>query len=69
MSTFYQLDFERPVRELEQQIEAAELRLKAGGVAVAEPGAEPIGVPPGVMTEAIEASSPDDVPADRCCSA
>jgi acetyl-CoA carboxylase carboxyl transferase subunit alpha len=65
MSTFYQLDFERPIRELEQQIEAAELRLRAGGVAAAEPGAEPIGVPPGVMTEAIEASSPDDVPADQ----
>jgi len=29
MSSFYQLDFERPVVELDQQIEAAEQRLKA----------------------------------------
>lgn len=34
MATFYQLDFERPVRDIEQQIEATEARLKvirAGG--------------------------------------
>jgi acetyl-CoA carboxylase carboxyl transferase subunit alpha len=29
MSSFYQLDFERPLREIEQQIEALEARLKA----------------------------------------
>src|SRR4051812_30237303 len=29
MSSFYQLDFERPLREIEQQIEAVEGRLKA----------------------------------------
>ena len=53
MSSFYQLDFERPIREIEQQIEAAEARLKsiAGGTATA---AEPIGIPPGVDAEVDE---------------
>ncbi len=47
MSTFYQLDFERDMRKLEQQIEAAEARLKAGG--------EPAGIPPGVVPSGDEA--------------
>ncbi len=44
MSTFYQLDFERPVIELEQHIEAAELRLKAevGDSPTPGPGAGPL---------------------------
>src|SRR5947209_8570773 len=53
MSTFYQLDFEREMRRVEQQIEAAELRLKSAG--------EPTGVPPGVPLPAEEVS-PDQVP-------
>ena len=31
MATFYQLDFERPLREIEQQIESVEARIKAAG--------------------------------------
>jgi acetyl-CoA carboxylase carboxyl transferase subunit alpha len=54
MSTFYQLDFERPIREIEQQIEAAEARLKAAQGETASGGAEPIGVPPGVEADADE---------------
>lgn len=45
MSQFYQLDFEKPIRKIEQLIEAAEARLKAG------PGE---GVPPGVLVAAAE---------------
>ena len=36
MATFYQLEFEKPLLELEQQIEAAELRLKAEAAAAGE---------------------------------
>lgn len=43
MSTFYQLDFERPLREIEAEIEAVEAKIKA---AAAGNGA---GVPPGVQ--------------------
>jgi acetyl-CoA carboxylase carboxyl transferase subunit alpha len=53
MATFYQLDFERPVRQIEQQIEAAEARLKAGPNA-SPAGGELVGVPPGVETDADE---------------
>jgi acetyl-CoA carboxylase carboxyl transferase subunit alpha len=54
MATFYQLDFERPVRDLERQIDAAEARLK--GVAPA-----PVAVPPGVA--GVEGQDPAEVPA------
>jgi acetyl-CoA carboxylase carboxyl transferase subunit alpha len=37
MSTFYQMDFERPIRDLEQQIEALEARLKAPSEALSSP--------------------------------
>ncbi len=59
MSSFYQLDFERPIRDLEQQIEAAEARLKAVGA-----GTEIVGVPPGVVAnlEEIEAVPAADLP-------
>ena len=56
MSSFYQLDFERPIRDLEQQIEAAESRIKAGA-------GEPIGVPPGVELDSIPAPAAADLPA------
>lgn len=59
MASFYQLDFERPIRELENQIEAAEARLKAGAPAA---GAEPIGVPPGVEADADELEA---IPLDK----
>jgi acetyl-CoA carboxylase carboxyl transferase subunit alpha len=39
MSSFYQLDFERPVIELEKQIDAAEARLR--GLLQTEPGVAP----------------------------
>jgi acetyl-CoA carboxylase carboxyl transferase subunit alpha len=54
MSTFYQLDFERPIRQLEQQIESAEIRLKAG------PAAE-TGAPPGVVVAPEDEAGPDAV--------
>jgi acetyl-CoA carboxylase carboxyl transferase subunit alpha len=54
MSTFYQLDFERDMRKIEQQIEAAEARLKTGG--------EPAGIPPGVVPSGDEVA-PDQVSA------
>ena len=59
MSQFYQLDFEKPIRKLEQAIEAAEMRLKSG------PGE---GIPPGVVVAtaddepAIIEPGPDQVP-------
>jgi acetyl-CoA carboxylase carboxyl transferase subunit alpha len=53
MSTFYQLDFERPIRQIEQQIEAAETRLKAGP--------EGAGTPPGVEAPAEAEPSPEQV--------
>jgi acetyl-CoA carboxylase carboxyl transferase subunit alpha len=63
MSSFYQLDFERPIRELEQQIEAAEARLKA-----ASAGTELVGIPPGVAPmvaslDEVEAIPTDELPA------
>ncbi|MBX3375700.1 MAG: acetyl-CoA carboxylase carboxyltransferase subunit alpha [Phycisphaeraceae bacterium] len=59
MSSFYQLDFERPIRDLEQQIEAAEARLKA-----ASAGTEIVGVPPGVVAnlDEIDAVPAADLP-------
>lgn len=54
MSTFYQLDFERPIREIEEQIEAAEARLKPGG-------GGPPGAPPGVEVAAAEGTPPSEV--------
>ncbi|MEX2219230.1 MAG: acetyl-CoA carboxylase carboxyltransferase subunit alpha [Phycisphaerales bacterium] len=48
MSSFYQLDFERPIREIEQQIEALEAKLRAAP-------AEPL---PGVDPAEAEAQSP-----------
>ncbi len=47
MATFYQLDFERPVRDVEQQIEATENRLKTLGfpAPTAEAG-DPVAAPP-----------------------
>lgn len=60
MSSFYQLDFERPIRDLEQQIEAAEARLKAAAA-----GTELVGVPPGVVAtlEEVDALAADQLPA------
>jgi acetyl-CoA carboxylase carboxyl transferase subunit alpha len=58
MSTFYQLDFERTVRDLERQIEAAEARLKGASPA-------PVAVPPGVAAvETVDAGeiAPADLP-------
>src|SRR4051812_23916788 len=49
MSSFYQLDFERPIRDLEQQIEAVEARLKAA--------AQPPEVPPGVESSLPESGA------------
>jgi acetyl-CoA carboxylase carboxyl transferase subunit alpha len=48
LSTFYQLDFERPLLEIEQQIQAAEARARSAGTP---------GVPPGV-------AEPDAAPAE-----
>lgn len=63
MSSFYQLDFERPIREIEQQIEAAEARLKSlAGGSTSTTEAEPIGVPPGVEADA---DAMEAVPADK----
>jgi acetyl-CoA carboxylase carboxyl transferase subunit alpha len=56
LSTFYQLDFERPLQELEQQIQAAEARERLAG---ATPG-----VPPGVA-EPEDAAPLEDVGALR----
>ncbi len=60
MSTFYQLDFERTIRDLERQVEAAEARLKGAGPA-------PVPIPPGVAgidaTEATDAPAAADLPA------
>src|SRR4051812_7340208 len=50
MSSFYQLDFERPIRDLDQQIEGVEARLKAA--------AQPPEVPPGVEAGGSEAGGP-----------
>jgi acetyl-CoA carboxylase carboxyl transferase subunit alpha len=56
MSTFYQLDFERTIRDLERQIEAAEARLKGASSA-------PMAVPPGVA--AVESPDAGEIgPAD-----
>lgn len=56
MSTFYQLDFERPIRELEEQLEAAEAKVRGGA------GGAP-GAPPGVEVEVPEASPAPDAAA------
>jgi acetyl-CoA carboxylase carboxyl transferase subunit alpha len=45
LGTFYQLDFEKPLLELEQQIQAAEARAAAGTAGV------PAGIPPGVVAD------------------
>ena len=62
MSSFYQLDFEREIRRIEQQIDAAESALKSG-----RSSAEGAGVPPGVVTTGDEAGveqvPPDQLPA------
>jgi len=60
MSSFYQLDFERPIRDLEQQIEAAEARLKSAAA-----GTEMVGVPPGVEADLdeLEGIRTDQLPA------
>jgi acetyl-CoA carboxylase carboxyl transferase subunit alpha len=54
MATFYQLDFERSVRDLERQIDAAEARFRGATPA-------PIAVPPGVP--GVETVDPSEVPA------
>ncbi|MCC6676341.1 MAG: acetyl-CoA carboxylase carboxyltransferase subunit alpha [Phycisphaerales bacterium] len=48
MSRFYQLDFEKPLTELEQMIDAAEIRLKEEMAAAAS--AAPGSISPAVMT-------------------
>jgi acetyl-CoA carboxylase carboxyl transferase subunit alpha len=50
MSSFYQLDFERPIRELDQQIEALEVRIKAAS--------QPAETPPGVDGAAADSGAP-----------
>lgn len=50
MATFYQLDFEKPIVELERQIEAADNRLKAELAAAGATGEEPSPINPTVAT-------------------
>jgi len=57
LSTFYQLDFERPLVELEQQIQAAEAAAKLVG--------GPAGVPPGVEAGPELEPAPVDIGALR----
>jgi acetyl-CoA carboxylase carboxyl transferase subunit alpha len=54
MATFYQLDFERPIRDLEQQLELTEARLKQ-----VRSGIGPSGVPP-FASQPDEAGAPSE---------
>ena len=57
MATFYQLDFEKPLRDIEQQIEATESRLK-------DLGGLPAGTPPFVEAPAAPAPTAAELHAD-----
>lgn len=54
MATFYQLDFEKPIVELERQIEAADNRLKAELAAAGATGEESTPINPTIATLQVE---------------